>query len=465
MIRPPKAGLLPLYLELYDEALPALRGQFQPFLETVRTRLEAEGVEIAPAPVCRTEGEIEAALDGFRREGCGLAATLHLAYSLSLEAAGPLERAGLPVLMIDATMDAAFGMETHPDRLMFNHGIHGVQDLASVLRRRGVPYRIVAGHFDDAGFAARAADCARGAAAARRFSGMRVLRVGQSFPGMGDFSVEEGWLGGRFGIEVETIAPADLREDAAAVTDEEIEAERRLDLERYEADLDPETHRRSLRVGLGLRRRLERGGYGAFSVNFRDFDSNLPPVNAVPFLEISKAMARGLGYAGEGDALTAALCGALAGPLAPVTFSEAFCPDWAGGALFISHMGEINPAVCGKRPLLCERDFPWTPALNPAVLAGAPAAGPAVWVNLAPGPDGRAALISAPAEVLEDRTGSEWRTAVRGWIRPAMPLPRFLEAYSRHGGTHHNVLVMGRRLEALEAFAEFAGLERVTIGP
>jgi hypothetical protein len=35
-----------------------------------------------------------------------------------------------------------------------------------------------------------------------------------------------------------------------------------------------------------------------------------PPV--MPFLEFSKAMERGIGYAGEGDALTAVLVGALA---------------------------------------------------------------------------------------------------------------------------------------------------------
>ncbi|MCL4377237.1 MAG: hypothetical protein M1409_02460 [Actinobacteria bacterium] len=37
-------------------------------------------------------------------------------------------------------------------------------------------------------------------------------------------------------------------------------------------------------------------------------DSGFP---TIPFLEASKSMARGIGYAGEGDVLTAALTGSL----------------------------------------------------------------------------------------------------------------------------------------------------------
>jgi L-arabinose isomerase len=122
-------------------------------------------------------------------------------------------------------------------------------------------------------------------------------------------------------------------------------------------------------------------------------------------------------------------------------------------------MGEINPQVAAKRPLLCEKDFPYTPARNPAVLACAPAPGPAVLVNLAPGPGGSFGLIVAPVQVLGDATNRKMRRAVRGWIRPAGgDVAAFLENYSLHGGTHHSALVLGARAEAICAFAEFAGV-------
>jgi len=54
-------------------------------------------------------------------------------------------------------------------------------------------------------------------------------------------------------------------------------------------------------------------------------------------------------------------------------------------------------------------------------------------------------------------------SVVRGWIRPKSGVVRFLEEYSRHGGTHHSALVLGNRLEGLLAFANHAGLKPVVI--
>ena len=174
-------------------------------------------------------------------------------------------------------------------------------------------------------------------------------------------------------------------------------------------------------------------------------------------------MSRGMGYAGEGDVLTASLVGALSQGFGKTTFTEAFCPDWENGALFISHMGEINPDVSAEKLHLCEKEFPWTGALNPAILACAPAPGPAVLVNLAPGPDHTFSLIVAPVEVLEDTTNPALKKTVRGWIRPKTSLEGFLESYSRCGGTHHSALILGERAEAIAAFASFLGIERTIL--
>ena len=53
MLVKPKIGLLPLYLELYDDRLPEMRKTLDPFLRDVIDRFERSGVEVAPAPVCR----------------------------------------------------------------------------------------------------------------------------------------------------------------------------------------------------------------------------------------------------------------------------------------------------------------------------------------------------------------------------------------------------------------------------
>ena len=46
----PKAGLLPLYLALYDQALPDMRQVLEPFLDSVAAGLADAGVEVLRAP-------------------------------------------------------------------------------------------------------------------------------------------------------------------------------------------------------------------------------------------------------------------------------------------------------------------------------------------------------------------------------------------------------------------------------
>jgi len=332
-----------------------------------------------------------------------------------------------------------------------------------MLRRRRKPFHIAAGHVTESDVMARAIGIAKAAFGARRLQTTRALRIGESFRGMGDFSVSEALMREKLGIAVDQIGPDELAAELKQVTAEDAAAEMARDVERFDADLPASVHERSVRVSLALRRRLDQG-YGAFSMNFLAFDKPDGAIDTVPFLEASKAMSRGLGYAGEGDVLTAALVGALNQAFGLTTFTEIFCPDWRGGALFLSHMGEINPDVLAGRPRLCEKPFPFTPAQNPAIVTGPPRPGPAVFVNLAPGPGDGFGLIAAPVSLVGDATAPEMQDVIRGWMRPSSGVEAFLEAYSKHGGTHHSALVLGDHVEAIAAFARFACLDCVVIG-
>jgi L-arabinose isomerase len=249
------------------------------------------------------------------------------------------------------------------------------------------------------------------------------------------------------------------------VTDEAVRNEVALDLKRFLCELPAEAHERSVRVGLGLRLLLEEGRYGAFSVNFQAFDRADRPANTMPFLEISKAMGRGLGYAGEGDVLTAAFVGALSRAYDAVSFTEIFCADWAGDRLFLSHMGEISTSVADGKPQVIAKPFFMGGSLDPAVLTCSARPGPAVLVNLAPGPRDTFTLLVAPVEVVAE-DGSlkpEMRNVIRLWIRPQGKVAPFLEAYSRAGGTHHGALVLGAQAESLAAFGRMSGWDVVQL--
>lgn len=459
MPRVPHLGLLPLYLAFYDETLPELRAEMAAFLAQVEDTLINVGLQLSTAQIYCTSDEIAVAVQQFERASVDLLVTVHLTYAPSLETVDALASTALPLLLLDTTPDAAFGQDVDPQRLLYNHGIHGVQDLATMLRRKKKTYQVVAGHLSDPRVLSRTRAIAQAAVAVHAFNGAHVLRIGPPFAGMGDFQVEPAVLQAQFGITVDAITPLALIPMVEAVTETQLIDELALDAERYIVEASPEVHRRSVRLGLGLRDYLMQGGYHAFSMNFSAFDSPDAPLCTVPFLECSNAMARGIGYAGEGDVLTAAFVGALQAGFGQTTFTEMFCPDWAGDAIFLSHMGEMNPDVAAATPVLYEKDYPFSPASNPACLALAPRTGPATLANLAPGPDDTFRLIVAPVEVLEDGTHPDLRHWVRGWIRPAMPVARFLERYSERGGTHHCALVLGERCDELSVFAKLLDIE------
>jgi len=462
----PLVGLLPLYLKLYDELLPQLREGFTAFQEQLVAELEARGLEVLRAPICRVAGEFKEATAHFERQGAQAIVSLHLAYSPSLEAIDALCATSLPLVLVDTTMDEQFGLDVAVDRIMYNHGVHGVMDLASLLRRRERAYQIVAGHLADPKVLDRVVGYVRAGVAATALRGSNVLRVGPTFPGMGDFAVEEEVLSSKLGVQVRETGLEALDAAILKITEEAVSAEVALDRERFLCELPAEAHERSVRVGLGLRHLLEEGRYGAFSVNFQAFDRADRPANTMPFLEISKAMGRGLGYAGEGDVLTAAFVGALGKAYDAVSFTEIFCVDWAGNRLFLSHMGEISTSIAAGKPRVIAKPFFMGGSLDPAVLTCAARPGPAVLVNLAPGPRDTFTLLVAPVEVVaeDDSLKPEMRDVIRLWVRPQGKVAPFLEAYSRAGGTHHGALVLGDQAESLSAFGRLSGWDVVQLG-
>ena len=203
--RIPKVGLLPLYLKLYDDILPERRSEFDGFVEAIGAAFESRGMTVETAPICCVTDEFDAAIQQCEAVGVDCLVTLHLAYSPSLESIDAMCRTDLPIVILDTTMDAAFGVDVSADRIMYNHGIHGVMDFASMLRRRGRAFEIVAGHYGDASTLDRATDLVRAGVASRSMRDSRVLRVGQAFAGMGDFAVAQQVLAERFGITIEQI--------------------------------------------------------------------------------------------------------------------------------------------------------------------------------------------------------------------------------------------------------------------
>lgn len=446
MKRKPKVGFLPLYILTYDESTPFMRKTVDLHVREVGERLEALGLDLVKAPICRVRSEFEAAVSSFTEADVDLIITLHAAYSPSLESIDALCSVKTPLLMLDTTYNYEFKPYSYTEGMLYNHGIHGVMDLCNLLRRRGRQYEVVAGFFNEANpdYAAlcrRVTDFAKAAVIRHTLAHARVGIVGEPFEGMGDFRIPFDTLKEKLGLEV---VPYDLRDDTYldAVTQAEIDAEYADNAGRFEMAVPREVYDFSTRVSLAVRKWLADRSLNAFSMNFKAAETGTS-FPTMPFAEASLAMERGIGYAGEGDVLTAAFVASLMEVFDAVSFTEIFCPDWKDGTLFLSHMGEYNVglSVPEAKPVMREKEFSFGNAANPAILLSPFRPGRVTFLSLNPSPDDSFELFTETGSMLYTPRDNKQNDIVSGWFRPDQPLPEFLETYSRAGGMHHAALI------------------------
>jgi len=460
---PLKAGLLPLYIKLYDDINPTWRKPLVAFIEKLIPRLKQLGVEIEAAPICCVESEFKTAVKALEGKGLDALITLHLAYSPSLESAAILAKTKLPIVVLDTTTDFAFGPDTTPDLIGSNHGIHGVQDMCNLLNRNGKTFAIEVGHWEKSDVLQRVADQVRAAKLAATLRTARVGLIGKPFVGMGDFSVPAAKLKRDLGVTTLQVTPLAVGRLLPNADNASVEVELASDRKAFNCKkLDPKAHRQATRINVALDRFIKKEKLSALTLNFQAVTkaSGLP---MMPFFGLCKAMAKGTGYAGEGDVLTAALVGSLMSVYPETSFTEMFCPDWKGGRIFMSHMGEINPSLAENPPALYLRK-PWifSDAEPPVSLGACFKPGKAIFVNLAPTRDGYN-LITAPVTMVSGGKNIKFKHTIRGWMKPTLPLNDFLGEYSRAGGTHHAALVYGASLAALASFSQLMGFKFISI--
>jgi len=446
------AGLLPLYVQLYDDSMPDMRKGVEKFLNEAKMELEKRGLEIISAPVCRVEAEFAAAVKMFEEKAADAIITLHLAYSPSLESIVPLSATRLPLIVFDTTPSYDFSPLQDIDAILYNHGIHGVQDMCNLLLRHGKEFHIEAGHLYESDVADRVAACAKACCMAAQMRNARVGIIGKPFCGMGDFQLPYETLKATIGMEVITYDDSSGASCRACVSDEDIRLEMASDYEMYNVrSLPEEVHKQSAIANLMVRRWIEKEALTGFTVNFLDITKTFG-IPRMPFMEASKAMTRGIGYAGEGDVLTAAFVGAVMSAGFEASFTEMFCPGWRDNTIFLSHMGEMNLNLAAEKPLVIEADFPYTDAGNPAVAYGRFKGGEAVYANLAPGAGNAYSLILSKICMMDVQGQDNMEESIHGWFEPSMPVADFLKKYSMAGGTHHGAVIYGDALKELEMF-------------
>lgn len=453
-----RVGLLPFYLKMHDEFFPERRAEAEAYLNYVISKLKEKGLDVFETPICSEKKEFEAAVDYLNSNNLDAVITLHIVYSPSLESIDSLKRLNAPIIVLNTTPDYDFGEKRISSMIRPNIGIHGVQDMCSILNRNNIKYWIVAGHIDYSDVLDRLLMHVKAAKMAKLMRTAKVGIIGGSYKGMGDFLITPERLKKEVGIE---IIPFDFENDTKLLNDilpDEVEKEIKSDMERYSLSIQIDNdYIDTVKACLLTRKWIENNNLIGFTANFMAItkETGFPKM---PFMEASKAMARGIGYAGEGDTLTAALVGALLHVYPLTSFTEMFCPGWSDNTIFLSHMGEMNVNLCEGKPVVAKMEMIFSDTGDVVCAYGKFKPGEAAIINLTPAEKGYRMII-APGVIISKPDSDEFKNHIEGWFQPKVPVVEFLEKFSVFGGTHHSAICYGANMKELIVFGEMMGFD------
>lgn len=459
----PIVGVVLTMLELYRRTDPERPAKYASHWQGVLEELMGEWATLRFTGVSHTAEEVEAAVHACEDADCDMLVVLPMSYAPSGAAMDALTDTSLPLVLVDTARDATLPYDMGDDHIMANHAMHGVQDLANVLGRNERDFELVVGHPSEEEFRQALLRTVRASAGARVFRKGQVGRIGQPFEDMLDFHPGEEFENS-FDLEVAAIDPDELLEGAQVVTAQRISDVTRWVRDRFAVDagLTSAELEMSVRWSLALEDLVERRELDAVSMNFLELAA--AGAGTMPFLGASRLMSEGVGYAGEGDVVTAALMAAMAGAAGEATFTEMFCPDYARSEVLLSHMGECNFALARPdRPVrLVAKPFVFGDCARPAVPVFQLKPGLVTLASFTQWPYDGYRIVATTAEVLDAPEHPNLRSP-HTRIGFGRALPGFLEDYSRAGGTHHLALAYGDLIGELNTLAGFLDIGLATV--
>ena len=358
------------------------------------------------------------------------------------------------------------------DFMNLNQSAHGDREFGFIMTRMRLNRKVVVGHWQDEKVQDQINVWTRAAAGWNDWQGAKLVRFGDNmrFVAVTDGDKVEAEF--KFGYSVNTHGIGDLVKVINAAEEGEIN---KL-IEEYEDSytlsdnlLKGGDMRQSLveaaRIEIGLQRFLEDGNFNGFTDTFED----LHGMAQLPGIAAQRLMAKGFGFAGEGDWKTVALVRAMKVMGSGLPGGNSFMEDYTyhfepGNSMVLgSHMLEICPSIANGKPK-CE--------VHPLGIGGK--ADPVRLVfNSSPGPALNASIIDM---------GNRFRMIVNEVEAvdaphdlPKLPVARVLwkplpdmntgcAAWIYAGGAHHTGYSQNLTSEHMEDFASIAGIEYIRIG-
>jgi L-arabinose isomerase len=453
-----RIGLLLPVADLYhrlwsdiDEVLERLGGQVAERLAQARLNVERS------APVSQPE-QVAAACDHFATQEVDLLVVAPAPYCPSGVLAPALAASRLPVLLWPMQSILRLDpQEYDAEAIKLNHGVHGVQDLANVLGKTAKSFGVIHGHHEQPQFITELRQWAQAGRIIRAMQEAGPVQVGGHFEHMLDLQVGEDAFLRQMGIAPTVVSTSDLARQMAQISPDAVTE----GVDRYRrtfemgTDVSDSLLEKTARGAAALRAILSGAGSRACGLNFLQLCNDERVADGL-HVAASMLMHEGLGYAGEGDWVTAVLVRALQRGFGVASFSEIFSIGYADNRLVLKHWGEGNFAMARAKPRLLASRFTDRGTAEFAIVDFEFEPGPVTLVNLNSTAEERGRLISIGGAIAEDHLPKI--DGPRGLFVPAhSDVSSLLTEYAYHGGSHHMGLIRGTPMEVLEKVCRLAG--------
>jgi L-arabinose isomerase len=460
----PRIGILGIMQDLYDEMIPNIAQRQEGYAREIAVHL-ADVAEFIPSKPIKYREDAERAMREFENADLDGVMVVMLTYGPAMRVARLLNESRLPILMANIQPDPDVTPAWNMDDMTYNQGVHGAQDTANAMVRAGRTFWVLTDDWKSEEFRADVSRWARAAAAVTAWKSLKVAIFGYAMNDMGDIRVDESALVRSLGPEILAVAPGDLYRVMLAVTADEIAEVIAFEDEHFEIDplLSDEERADHARMQVGIQRILDAGGYGAYTAHF-DAIGEDGRFSRLPLAAASTLMARGYGYAAEGDVLTACLVSAGHVLIGDAHFTEMYAMDFPSDSVLMSHMGEGNWKVARQdRPVkLIKRPLGIGKLADPPTFLFQYQPGPATLATLVSLGGERFRLVVAEGENLDSQELPALEMPY-GQFRPATGVRACLNAWLTAGGPHHEVMNLGHHAADWEVFCRLAGVEFVPV--
>lgn len=351
------------------------------------------------------------------------------------------------------------------DFMNLNQSAHGDREFGFMVSRMGINRKVIAGHWQDPHVANRVGDWMKTVRAYQESKQLKVARFGDNMREVAvtegdkvEAQIQLGWSVSGYGI-------GDLVETIKAVNDQAIATlmEEYRSLYTFHPDADVRAIEEQARIELGLETFLARGNYRAFSTTFED----LHGMSQLPGLAAQRLMAKGYGFAGEGDWKTAAFLRVL--KVMAGNSGTSFMEDYTnhleqGNELILgSHMLEVCPTIAAEKPTIVVEPLSMGNKADPARLVFKGKAGRAL--NAAIMDVGsRFRIVANEVEAVENQQEMPLLPVASVLWRPLPSFSEATEAWIYAGGAHHTVLSYEITKEQLADWSSLMGVECLVIG-